>query len=137
MSLEHITYGSPWVKAMLWRELAKRWRDVWTIPDDPLDLSPWTPLFTEVATPPWVSPGRISLAPALSYADQMTWDAASFMAVHPEMRLTPLWVNDALWGYMRATTYGADLDSIRKARFTSYASGIVDPALILKVPGVS
>lgn len=46
---------------------------------------------------PWVSPGRVSLAPEPSEADRVTWDVAGFAARYPAYTGTlPYWI----WAYL-------------------------------------
>lgn len=106
---------------------------------------PWRPpLEVGAYLAPWTSRGRVSLAPALSVEDRLTWGAAVFAALHPGLPVYRLTVRDRLWCYLVAQS-GAlwawplpddPLDStewIRRERFRSIPP-VDDPALRLHVP---
>lgn len=94
---------------------------------------------------PWVSLGRVSLAPEVSAWDRLTWGAAVYAARNPDRPVYRLTVRDRLWCYLAAQS-GAfwslpddPLDStewVRQQRlrpFIDYAGRINDPALRLRV----
>lgn len=49
---------------------------------------------------PWVSSGRVSLAPELSRADWTTWHAATYVVLNPGRPLYALHTAGRLFGYL-------------------------------------
>ncbi|MGY4098066.1 hypothetical protein ACW2Q0_00640 [Nocardia sp. R16R-3T] len=97
---------------------------MWENPSLPPD--PWPELG------PWTSPGRISLAPEPSRVDRMTWDAASFAAVHPEIRVYAPWVRDLLLGDLWESLPRDPLSSARQPKWCGFYP-VVDPAHSLRL----
>lgn len=92
---------------------------------------------------PYVSRGRVSLAPELSWWDRLTWGAAVFAVRNPDRPVYRLSVRDRLWCYIAAESAAAwslpddPLDpagryDLRRDRFRSIPP-IDDPAL--RLPG--
>ncbi|MFD3431142.1 hypothetical protein [Nocardia fluminea] len=102
-----------------------------------------SPPFTPEPVPlvrPWVSRGRVSLAPELSWWDRLTWGAAVFAALNPDRPVYGLTVRDRVWCYLAAETaahwtlpddpFVGSTEWIRRERFRSIPP-IEDPALRL------
>lgn len=92
---------------------------------------------------PYVSRGRVSLAPELTWWDRLTWGAAVFAVLNPDRPVYRLTVRDRLWCYLAAESAAAwplpddplDPDQrydLRRERFRQIPP-IDDPALVLRV----
>lgn len=89
---------------------------------------------------PYVSPGRVILAPALSAWDRLTWGAAVFAVRNPDRPVYQLTVRDRLWCYLVAESAAfwtlpddplGSTEWIRRERLRPYSElvrGILDDA---------
>ncbi len=103
--------------------------------------NPLLPTLTEPTLGPWASPGRVSLAPALTEQDQDTWDEAASYARTP----WPRTFSEALLWHVIAQQRELwplpddPLDPpewLRRQRlrpYSDYAGRIADPALCVQV----